>query len=213
MHEDYRNKGGRNAANHGANRALFPYHFRRNLRVTTHGHHMNIYRIGLLVLASLFFTRPIFAAVDVAACDLFDEPTVSSLIGEKIKQNDVNRKKYTYKGITSSDCNFIYDRHVVRVNLSEYGSNADAAKAYSDAIKSYDNPSSPGKAQIRATLSTESGLGDKAFWYQYASEQAGYTVLKGNRIVVFRISFKSSITGSDWKGRSRPLMQSAARKL
>jgi len=127
------------------------------------------------------------------------------MIGARIKQHNPNRRKEINKGIPNSDCTFFYERHTVRVNLSEYASNADAAKAYAEAAKTYATPN--------VTLTTESGLGEKAFWYRIATEQFGFTVLKGNRIVVLRINFKDANTGAGLKERVRPKMQTAVSKL
>ncbi len=166
---------------------------------------MKFSKIYPLVTGLLLISQSAFAATDLVACDLFDEPTVSSFIGAKIKQHHVNRQKETYAGATSSTCIFFYDRYTIRVYLYEYASSPEAAKVYADGVQSKPIPGE--------TRTTESGLGDKAFWYRIDMEQFGYTVLKGNRLVAVKMDFKDRNTGAGVKERSRPMMQAAVRKI
>ena len=176
-------------------------------------HHLPTFLVATGVLLSPYV---VFAAPDVVACDLLDEPTVSGLIGVKTKQL-VNRDKQTYGGVKISTCMYRADRHSVMVTLAEYSSSAEATKAYAIALKEASQAKVVDKTPIQYKVESESGIGDKAYWYQLESEQFGVTAIKGARGVTVNFQFSDSMTGANvsarLKERSRPAIQSAVQKL
>ncbi len=156
------------------------------------------------------------AAPDVVACDLLDESTVSGLIGVKTKQF-MNRDKQTYDGVKISSCIYRAERHSVMVTLAEYSSNSEATKAYAIALKEAGQAKVVDKTTIRYKVESESGIGDKAYWYQLESEQFGVSAIKGTRGIMVNFQFSDSMSGVNagarLKERSRPAIQAAIQKL
>lgn len=170
------------------------------------------------VAVCLSGTPALSHAADVVACDLFDEPSISALVGVKFKQL-MNRHKEAIDGGTISDCVFRADRHSVRVTLWEYVSAKDAAKFYASGLEDAKRPKTIGGVRSQYAIDSSYGIGDKSYWYQLASEQTGATILKANRVLVLNFQFADgdgmarSNTASHLKDRSRPLLVAALRKL
>ena len=175
------------------------------------------YRSALCVGAALLTSIPAGAlAADVVACDLFDEPAISALVGVKLKSS-MNRHKQVANDATISACIFRADRHSVRVTLWEYASETVAATRYEAALDNTKREKTIGNVHIQYMVDGNYGIGDKSYWYQLASEQFGVTVLKSNRVLVVNFQFADRVSGSNTgprlKHRGRPVFQSALRKL
>ena len=176
-------------------------------------HHLSTFLAATSVLVSPYVA---FAAPDVVACDLLDETTVSGLIGVKTKQF-MNRDKQTFDGVRISTCMYRADRHSVMVTLAEYTSSAEATKAYATALKEVSQAKVVDRTPIQYKVESESGIGDKAYWYQLESEQFGVTAIKGMRGVTVNFEFSDSMSGANTsarlKERSRSAIQSVVRKF
>ncbi|MDH6170896.1 hypothetical protein M2282_006076 [Variovorax boronicumulans] len=160
----------------------------------------NVARVTAALFASIGLNAH---AAEVAACDLIHSDAAFMLIREPIKQHTPNRKFEIGDGMKFSNCIFFGDRSNLKVLLIEYPDASAATKAFSEGTTNTDF----------LTFSFERGLGEKAAWWKGGAEAYGYTVLKGNRFLLFDSRWKDAIDSVGLKGRLRPLVAEAARKM
>ena len=154
--------------------------------------------IALLIFLSSTTCIPVSAQTKLVACDLIDQQLASVLLQAPIKQHSPNRTINGGNPATSSDCIFFAQRSTLRTQLFEYPSQADAMRAIRAAT-------APGGS---ATVASEKGLGDEAFWWNIGSEARGFYVRKGKLVLVLDTRWNDATSTDEVRARLRSNMPS-----
>ena len=112
-----------------------------------------------------------------------------------------------------SACVFVYPRHTVIARLSEFPSPREASRAYAESNALMAKPTRVDNATIAYTLVPQSGIGERANWFELPPAQFGYALHKSKYVFSLEMNFKDGSQDRSLSSRVRPIMQAAARKL
>ena len=143
------------------------------------------------------------AQSQLVACDLMDAQLATTIVQSPIERYFPNREVRLQNGAVKSVCLLTTSRILVFVELSEYSSPADAARALQEHV----SPS------LGTTYSAEKRFGDEGYWWSLRTESHGFVVRKGKRLLNLRTNWRDSITSAEAKARLTPVMPSILSKL
>ena len=162
--------------------------------------------LKLLVPILALFMSP--ACVAAVACDLVDPQSASDVLGAPIASHTPNRQVQNVNGTAISDCLYWGQaRQLLRVTLVEYKSAADARKEF-------EAGNSAQAAGGDYSQSNEAGLGDKARWFRFASEdRAGMSFTSGRHGIVIDVRSTEANIAANLKDRVKRVAIGALAKL
>lgn len=141
------------------------------------------------------------------ACSVVAEADVVQLLdspkraGQRSFEEQARAPSHALSGASVTSCLLWAERSLFRATLAEYPSPAEAAKAFAELNKAG-----------HATVAVESGIGDKAHYWNIDKELTGYSILKGKRVLNLEASWRRGAPAAA-RERMRPMAQAAALKL
>jgi hypothetical protein len=177
---------------------------------------MNTTRLSALCAAVVGLTAGCTKPAEpsqIVACHLFSESTQSTIVGFNLERKSPAQEGMFSYGAVRSVCGFYHPRLWVLWRLAEFPSPHEASREFDQQTTKQYVSEKFVHGETEMVVESQSGIGDKAAWVEFASDSHVYVVLKGNFVFNLTVRNSDGAKGTVLKDRLRPLVQEAANRL